>query len=418
MKRIFIFTASYPYDKAREATFIEPELEELVKNHTITIIPLRKGGLIRKVREGVKVESGFCQMTSRKPKSIIRIITKLIFWWIFLIEVIANPRVIGSCSCLKKLFIHLYYCLNLQYWLSRQEDGILQNGAVQDETVYYSYWFDSAVTALCLLKNIGLKGNIITRAHGFDLYEFRHPRGYIPCRKMALEGLDKVVFISENGLQYMKETYPEFTNKYCFFPMVIKDPGELSKPSTDSKFRIVSCSMMVPVKRVEMIARAIARLGKADPHCEWEWTHIGDGPEREKIEKVCEKNRFGKVTISLKGDMNNEKVFDFYKRNPVDLYVIFSSSEGRPVALMEALGHGLPVVATDVGGVGEMVRDGVNGILLPADISVEEAARAIIALKNSPETLAGMRKESRTAFRECADAEVNFGRFSAFLESL
>ncbi|HNQ77840.1 MAG TPA: glycosyltransferase [Acidobacteriota bacterium] len=418
MKRIVIFTASYPYDKAREATFIEPELEELEKNHDVTIVPLRKGGEIRRTREGLKIETGFCEMASRKFQSVLRIMTKRIFWRLFLKEMTANPRVIGSRSCLKKLFIHLYYCLNLKCWLSKQENGAFKNGAGQEEAVYYSYWFDSAVTALCLLRESGFEGKVITRAHGFDLYEFRHARNYIPCRKMALEGLDKVVFISGNGLKYMKETYPEFTGKYCFFPMGIKDTVELSKPSTGSKFRIVSCSMMVPVKRVDMIARAVAMLGKADPNCEWEWTHIGDGPEREKIEQVCRENREGKVRISLKGDMSNDEVLEFYKKEQIDLYIILSSSEGRPVALMEALGHGLPVVATDVGGVGEMVRDGVNGVLLPADLSVEEAARAITALKNSPEKLAGMRKESRTAFRECADAEVNFGRFSAFLESL
>lgn len=418
MRRIFVFTASYPYDKARESTFIEPELEELVKHHDMTVIPLRKGGKLHGVREGVKVATGFCEMASHKPMSVLRIITKCNFWRLFFKEVAENPRIIWSRACMKKLFIHLYYCLNLKSWLSRHVDGFLKNRSGQDIPVFYSYWFDSAVTALCLLKKEGLKAKIITRAHGFDLYEFRHAKNYIPFRKMALEDIDKVVFISENGLNYMKESFPDYAEKYVFFPMGIKDPGRCSEPSVDSKFRILSCSMMVPVKRVTLIAETVCRLGRMAPESRWEWVHIGDGPERKNVEKICSEKKCGTLDLILKGNMENDEVLEYYKREPVDLYVILSSSEGRPVALMEAMGNGIPVLATDVGGVGEMVMDGANGILLPADLTAEMAAEAIISLRNSPEKLSGMREESRKVFHERTDSAVNFSRFSAFLENL
>jgi glycosyltransferase involved in cell wall biosynthesis len=85
-----------------------------------------------------------------------------------------------------------------------------------------------------------------------------------------------------------------------------------------------------------------------------------------------------------------------------DLFVLSSRQEGLPVALMEALALGLPVVATDVGGIPEAVRDGVEGRLVPAE-RPEELADAILGLASDPELRSRM---ATAATRRSAEFDV------------
>jgi glycosyltransferase involved in cell wall biosynthesis len=77
-----------------------------------------------------------------------------------------------------------------------------------------------------------------------------------------------------------------------------------------------------------------------------------------------------------------------------DLFVLSSRQEGLPVALMEALVLGVPVVATDVGGIPEAVSDGVEGRLVPAE-RPEELADAILGLVRDPERRWRMARAAR-----------------------
>jgi glycosyltransferase involved in cell wall biosynthesis len=72
-----------------------------------------------------------------------------------------------------------------------------------------------------------------------------------------------------------------------------------------------------------------------------------------------------------------------------DLFTLASDNEGLPVAVMEALALGLPVVATAVGGVPEAVTDGVEGVLVPPK-QPEALADALAALAADPERRAAM----------------------------
>jgi glycosyltransferase involved in cell wall biosynthesis len=77
-----------------------------------------------------------------------------------------------------------------------------------------------------------------------------------------------------------------------------------------------------------------------------------------------------------------------------DLFVLASHHEGLPVALMEALASGLPVVATAVGGVPEAVHDGVEGVLVPAG-QPDTLADAVLALVADPGSRARMGRAAR-----------------------
>ncbi|HSA99980.1 MAG TPA: glycosyltransferase family 4 protein [Anaerolineales bacterium] len=82
-----------------------------------------------------------------------------------------------------------------------------------------------------------------------------------------------------------------------------------------------------------------------------------------------------------------------------DIFVMPSRSEGMPMALLEAMGSGLPVIATRVGGLGEVVQDHSQGILVPAEDS-QELAKAILELLRDPALRSRMGRNARQRIEE------------------
>jgi glycosyltransferase involved in cell wall biosynthesis len=97
---------------------------------------------------------------------------------------------------------------------------------------------------------------------------------------------------------------------------------------------------------------------------------IGDGPDRDRIERTA--HDIGVVRDCLFLGYQ-EEVAPFYAA--FDAFVLTSGNEGTPVTTIEALASGLPVVATRVGGVSDVVRDGEDGFLVPAGATAELGAR-------------------------------------------
>ena len=90
-----------------------------------------------------------------------------------------------------------------------------------------------------------------------------------------------------------------------------------------------------------------------------------------------------------------------------------STTEGLPVSMMEAMSYSIPVLATDVGGVGEIVKDGFNGMLISENFTDEELAEKIKEIiLSSKEERAAMRKNARTFWEDNFDAEKNFTSFA------
>jgi glycosyltransferase involved in cell wall biosynthesis len=87
---------------------------------------------------------------------------------------------------------------------------------------------------------------------------------------------------------------------------------------------------------------------------------VGDGPDRPRLERLTRELGCAD-TVVFAGLTPN--VAPFYQL--ADVFVLPSLSEGSPNVLLEAMAAGLPIVATDVGGIPEIVADGVNALLVP-----------------------------------------------------
>jgi glycosyltransferase involved in cell wall biosynthesis len=102
---------------------------------------------------------------------------------------------------------------------------------------------------------------------------------------------------------------------------------------------------------------------------------LGDGPCRSRLVEAGERVRAG--SVAAPGRVASSQIAGHLQS--ADLFVFPSHSEGLPQAVLEAMNCGLPVVATDVGGTAEAVKDGVTGLLVPAR-DRERLAKAVSAL--------------------------------------
>jgi len=112
---------------------------------------------------------------------------------------------------------------------------------------------------------------------------------------------------------------------------------------------------------------------------------VGEGPSRAEMEKIFAScGVAGRVVFT--GQLGGQLLLDACAA--MNLFAFASTSETQGLVLAEAMAAGSPVVALDASGVREVVRDGENGRLLPADASAGDFSRALVELLKTPEILA------------------------------
>lgn len=283
-----------------------------------------------------------------------------------------------------------------------------KRGVIHTNAVFYFFWGSGTASIVPYIENTNIR--MIIKYHGADLYKERN-NGYFPIRNAQYNSVDAALFISKHGLDYATQHYPANKNKMHLFRLGVYHRG-LSVPSKDGVIRIVSCSFLVPVKRVKLIVEALT-LCKDNI----EWTHIGGGSELEQIkERVV--NLPGNVKANLVGIVKPDRVLDFYIDKPVDLFLNVSSSEGIPVSIMEAMSAGIPVYATNVGGTSEIVSD-KTGKLLNPNVSPKELAQLLNEFTRLPlEVKLELRNNAFNCFNTCYNGEQNVKAVAEFIGNI
>lgn len=267
------------------------------------------------------------------------------------------------------------------------------------DVVAYAYWRDFSAAALAFLRKRGLVRRLFVRCHRVDIY---HPKRW-SVQSFIDSYADAIFPVSQDGVNHLVGEKGLDAGKIDVQRLGIRVPETQTRQSTDGVLRLVSCSNIVPVKRVDLIARVVASLpGRV------EWTHIGDGPDKALVDQVVA-TLDSTHTVQFTGRLSNDAVYSYYSQNAVDWFVNLSESEGVPVSIMEAMAHGIPCIATDVGGTSEIVHQS-NGILVSADIPVEEIV-SLITQQSIPENLESLRSRARETAEEMCSAEVNYRRF-------
>lgn len=123
----------------------------------------------------------------------------------------------------------------------------------------------------------------------------------------------------------------------------------------------------------------------------------GDGPEMTKIQSLIKKYGLEEKFI-LRGFMDD--IFPFYQG--LDLYLCTSLHEGIPMSVLEAMSYGIPVIAPKVGGLTEIITDGVEGYLVESRTPEDFAERCIFLYENK-----SLRKQMGSAARERVKKEFS-----------
>lgn len=275
---------------------------------------------------------------------------------------------------------------------------------VDGRLVGYSYWRDFGAAAIAFSREkIGLS-KLFVRCHRVDIYQSER----WPEEALIHHNSDGVFPVSTDGSNYLIDYKGFDFAKISVQRLGVNLPDCLSSASSDGVLRILSCSNIVPVKRVQLIADVVGRIPGAV-----EWTHIGTGPDLAEVQRVTDAYDSGH-SVNFVGRLANSEVLSYFEKHPVDLFINLSESEGVPVSIMEAFSYGVPVVASDVGGTSEIV-DSSNGCVVSVDMTATGIVDCIVSWLRSSNPHEDPRNAARMRAEEMCSSERNYTEFCSVL---
>jgi glycosyltransferase involved in cell wall biosynthesis len=420
-KTLILLTASYPYGAIAES-FLDPEIPHL-RSYFDKIIILPKSLpdtteiMDRNLPEVVEIDNSLIMGITTKIQRINNIIKRgglCLRSKLFYIEIFKKPAIITNIKSLKKLVSFLSEALIIKKWALNY---IIKQNFVLSNTIFYTYWLGPSTLGLGLIKNKYPDIIVVSRAHGGDLYEERYSPAYIPLRNETLSSISKLFLISNNGKEYLTKKYPIYSEKYKTIRLGVTNPQFITSPSADGIFRLVSCSYIVSVKRLDLLINGLKELGILRPNKIIEWTHIGYGPLEHSIKKLASEVLPENIKYNFTGFLPNIGVIEYYQQHNVDLFINVSASEGIPVSIMEAQSCGIPVIATDVGGTHEIVSDEV-GLLLNSDPTPTDIVDAILKFIDNPNQIGEKKAKSKENWRLNYNADINHNSFAQEVANL
>lgn len=198
--------------------------------------------------------------------------------------------------------------------------------------------------------------------HGIS--EFDYPAGLLLADKIGRARF--VACVSRFGMaQAMRLTAPALWDRFALVRCGI-DPATLPTPASREPgdvLRLIAVGRLSPEKGQAGLIEALGLLRERGVAVTL--TLVGDGPEEAMLRAAVAAAGLGEV-VTFAGRLDERATLAAIAR--ADLLILSSFMEGLPVVLMEAMALGVPVVATRVAGIPELVRDGETGLLFdPAD---------------------------------------------------
>jgi N-acetyl-alpha-D-glucosaminyl L-malate synthase BshA len=281
------------------------------------------------------------------------------------------------------------------------------------DLLHVHYAIPHSVSALLARQMLAARGRrlpFVTTLHGTDITLVGLDRSYLPITRFAIQQSDGVTSISnylkEKTIQNFDvtrgiEVVPNFVNCDLYTP--IKDEAKRA----DDRQRLAKADEAVlmhlsnfrPVKRVVDVVRIFAQVVTEMPA---QLVLVGDGPERSAAEWLArDLHIHEKVHFLGKQERVNELL-------PLaDLLLMPSELESFGLAALEAMACKVPSIATRVGGVAELIDDGVTGLLYPVG-DVDAMAHGALGLLKDKARMEAMREAGRKTAqsRFCASLVV------------
>ena len=239
----------------------------------------------------------------------------------------------------------------------------------------------AAYTAKQILMEEGHHLPVVTTLHGTDITLLGKDPSFEPVISFAINQSDAVTAVSHSlrndtyklfGVNKEIEVVPNFLNveKLQFE----EDPEMRAAYAQDHERILVHISNFREVKRVDDVVRVFAQVREKMPA---KLLMVGDGPERSRVEQLCRDMGVCGDTVMLGKLKNPTEVLQV-----ADLFVLPSEAESFGLAALEAMAARVPVISTNTGGLPEVNRHGVTGMMSEVGDVDEMAANAIFLLED------------------------------------
>jgi glycosyltransferase involved in cell wall biosynthesis len=216
-------------------------------------------------------------------------------------------------------------------------------------------------------------------AHGYDIH--RKPPADFAARATAAHAL---VTVSEANRRHIIESFGVPSEHIRVIPCGV-DTAKFRPCERSAGLPFIVCvARHVKVKNLGLLLDACALL--RDRGVVFKCVSVGDGPCRSELEARHARLRLGDC-VEFVGAQEQRGVLAWWQR--ADIAVLTSHDEGMPVSLTEAAACGVPVVATAVGGVPELIEHGITGFLSPPE-DAAAFAEALEKLVKDPARRAAM----------------------------
>lgn len=237
----------------------------------------------------------------------------------------------------------------------------------------------SAFLARQLVKDKRLP--IVTTLHGTDITIVGHEPQFYDITKFSIEESDVVTAVSQSLKEETTSIFKlekdirviyNFINPEEYHRLLV--PGLKERFAAPDEKVIIHISNFRPVKRLKDVVDIFNLIRKAVPA---KLLMVGDGPDGPAIHQYIDSTG---LSESVRFLGKQERVIELLSIS--DLCLLPSEKESFGLAALEAMACGVPVVASETGGLPEIIRDGENGYLLPVGNTLAMAEKALMVLQN------------------------------------
>lgn len=315
---------------------------------------------------------------------------------------IENMKIVPTDSISKFFYIFDAYRIGKNMMKKRKYDVI----TAQDP-------FETGIIAFLLAKKFKTKlqiqlhgdyfGSVFWRKENI-LNRIRYCLGkYIIKKADAIRAVSKRVEKSLIDMSIMPE-------KIVTIPIYTPTENTTPNQKKNGKFIFLTVGRLAPEKNMEIQIEAMKEIIKENRDVEL-WI-VGEGPEKKKLEAKIKKFRLEGM-VKFFGWQEN--MAEYYHQ--ASAFLLTSNYEGWGLAVIEAAGFGLPIIMTDVGCAGEVIKNRQNGIVIKIG-DKKSLTAAMLELLQNPDLRVKIGDEAKKAALSLPGREQNFHSFKKSFDIL
>jgi len=271
--------------------------------------------------------------------------------------------------------------------------------------------FEIGLVGWLLAKKFGLKFHVQIHGDYFGSPYWRQEKFLNRVRYylgiFIVKRADAIRVVSQRIKNQLIEKFGVAEKKITIVPIyteVISHQPSVASKKNDNKFVFLTVGRLVPVKNISLQIEAMAEIIKEYPTAEL-WI-VGDGPEKSNLKSQISRLTVGQANLKLENSVKllgwQDKLEEFYQQ--ADAFLLTSNYEGWGLVVVEAANYSLPIIMTDVGCAGEIIKDKESGIIVPVG-DVKKLTEAMLKVMKDDDLRRNLGTGARSAIEKLPSKE-------------